>query len=309
VACTTTVLSGCVGRTDANGWLQSASPTPAACDFTTMSNLAIAAASAAGYDTSITSTKFVYVVLPGGSGCGWAGLAYVGYGLAYSANVNALWVYGHELGHNFGLWHAGSVGCGAQVLGGGCSVSEYGDPFDVMGNIRQMHFNTKQKSVLNWIPSTSVKIHTSGTQTYQLSPLRLAVSRPMRSRFHQLHVADLLVEFRQPIGFDSPLSSAQPWGADSCGLALRIFDGSDDTEILDMTPGPVAASMTRRCCRGRPTSTASWRDDQQHQRDLWSLRSVDGLGGHGRQDQDGPVRWQVREALRSSAPASPLRPQ
>lgn len=239
VACTTTVLAGCAGKIDANGWFQSTSPTPAGCDYTSMSNLATAAASAAGYDTSITSAKFVYVVLPGGTGCGWAGLAYVGYGLAYSANYNALWVYGHELGHNFGLWHAGSVGCGAQVLGGSCGAAEYGDPFDVMGNIRQMHFNTKQKSMLNWIPSTSVKVHTSGTQTYQLSPLETgsqstyAVKIPTSSTSRTYWV-----EYRQPVGFDSPLSSLPNLGAQiRVSSPFEFASGSDDTEILDMTPG------------------------------------------------------------------------
>ena len=42
-------------------------------------------------------------------GCGWAGLAYVGWGRAYSNNTSTLWVISHELGHNFGLLHAGSL--------------------------------------------------------------------------------------------------------------------------------------------------------------------------------------------------------
>ena len=39
------------------------------------------------------------------------------------------------MGHNFGLYHAGSVDCGANVIApSGCTVTEYGDPFVIMGN-------------------------------------------------------------------------------------------------------------------------------------------------------------------------------
>ena len=108
-----------------------------------------------------------------------------------------------------------------------------------MGNIRQMHFNAMQKAVLNWIPSTSVKIHTSGTQTYQLSPLEtgsqstyaVKISTSSTSRTYW-------VEYRQPIGFDSPLSSLPNLGAQiRVSAPFETTSGSDDTEILDMTPG------------------------------------------------------------------------
>lgn len=46
------------------------------------------------------------------------------------------------------LWpvHAGSLDCDANPIGGTCTVSEYGDPFDVMGNQAAMHFNAFQKT-------------------------------------------------------------------------------------------------------------------------------------------------------------------
>ena len=221
-------------------WLNAGAATPAGCDYTAIGNLADAAATAAGYNINAYQNR--YYVIPSNGSCGWAGLAYVGWGRAWSNGVNALWVYGHELGHNFGLWHAGSVNCGAQVLGGSCGVSEYGDPFDVMGNIRQMHFNAMQKAVLNWIPSTSVKIHSSGTQTYQLSPLETGGQATYAVKITAAAQRTYWVEFRQPIGFDSGISSVPNLGAQ-----IRVggpqFDypcsgcGGDDTEILDMTPG------------------------------------------------------------------------
>jgi hypothetical protein len=249
VACTTNPLPGCAGKTDANGWLQSSSPTPTNCDFGTMGSLGDAVATAAGYNTSVTGTQFIYYVLPSIPSCGWAGLAYVGWGHAWSNGVNALWVYGHELGHNFGLWHSGSLSCPGQVIGGSCGVSEYGDPFDVMGNIRQGHFNSMQKSKLNWIPASSVKHHTSGTQTYQLSPLEsggkstYAVTIPVAADPNRTY----WVEFRQPIGFDAPISTLPNLGA-QIRVSGPAFDypcsncGGDDTELLDTTPGSSAGN-------------------------------------------------------------------
>ena len=216
-------------------WLNAGVATPS-CDYTTIGNLADAAATAAGYN--INSYQNRYYVMPS-IGCGWAGLAYVGWGRAWSNGVNALWVYGHELGHNFGLYHAGSVNCGSQVLGGSCGVSEYGDPFDVMGNIRQMHFNAMQKSLLNWIPATSVKTHNSGTLTYQLSPLESGGQSTYAIKIPTSNAnRTYWVEFRQPIGFDSPLSSLPNLGAQIrvSGPQFDYSSGSDDTQILDMTP-------------------------------------------------------------------------
>ena len=218
-------------------WLNAGAAAPAGCDYTAIGNLADAAATAAGYN--INSYQNRYYVMPG-IGCGWAGLGYVGWGRAWSDGYNALWVYGHELGHNFGLWHAGSLNCGAQVLGGSCGVSEYGDPFDVMGNIRQMHFNSMQKAALNWIPSTSVKVHSSGTQTYQLSPIESGGQSTYAVKIPTSNTKRTYwVEFRQPIGFDSQLSSVPNLGAQiRVGGSQLEFpcSGGCDTELLDMTP-------------------------------------------------------------------------
>ncbi len=175
VACLTP-SAGCTANTYAGGWLKGLDPTtklpvatPANCSYSTIRQYADAAATKAGYNVASYSNR--YYVFPYESACGWAGLAYVGYGEAYSNGYNQLGVYGHELGHNFGLLHAGRLTCtGLSVCASG-GVSEYGDSFDVMGNISTMHFNAMQKSLLQWIPATSVKTHTSGTATYTLSPI------------------------------------------------------------------------------------------------------------------------------------------
>ena len=245
VACTTgPTPAGCAGNSSAGGWLVSSSPTPANCDFNAIGNLADQAATAAGYNTANYQNRFY--VMPSLS-CGWAGLAYIGYPFqAWSDAVNELWVYGHELGHNFNLYHAGSVNCSPQAFGGSCSVAEYGDRFDVMGNNannnEQMHFNAAQKSILHWLPASTVVTHTSGTATYTLSPLEsagqatYAVKIPVANDSNRTY----WIEYRQPIGFDSGIA-AYP----NNGAQIRVaspFDypcsgcGGDDTELLDMTP-------------------------------------------------------------------------
>ena len=116
--------------------------------------------------------NLVYV-FPQMSACGWSGLAYIGASGVWSNGRNSLLVYGHELGHNFGLLHAGSLRCGATVMTGPCTVSEYGDPFNVMGNQRPMHFSALQKAILGWIAAPTLPTHTSGSVTYVLSPVEL----------------------------------------------------------------------------------------------------------------------------------------
>ncbi len=245
VACTTgPTPAGCAGNSSAGGWLVSSSPTPANCDFNAIGNLADQVATAAGYNIANYQNRFY--VMPSIS-CGWAGLAYIGYPYqAFSDAVNQLWVYGHELGHNFNLYHAGSVNCSPQAFGGSCSVAEYGDRFDVMGNNannnEQMHFNAAQKSILHWLPASTVVTHTSGTATYTLSPLEsagqatYAVKIPVANDSNRTY----WIEYRQPIGFDSGIA-AYP----NNGAQIRVaspFDypcsgcGGDDTELLDMTP-------------------------------------------------------------------------
>jgi hypothetical protein len=178
--------------------------------------------------------------------CGWSGLAYI-------SSPRKAWINGsgyfrtnviaHEMGHNFGLLHAGSVRCSGGAIGGTCGASEYGDPFSAMGNQGSMHYNAMQKAKLSWIAATAVRTHTGGTATYTLSPLEVAgaatyavkvpTAAPNRTYW---------LEFRQPIGFDAPLASLPHNGVQVrvaapfetlCGGCTSY---SDDTELLDMTP-------------------------------------------------------------------------
>ena len=54
------------------------------------------------------SYDYVFVVGPYDGSCGFLGVAFVGWPLALSNGQNRLSTYAHELGHNFGLLHAGN---------------------------------------------------------------------------------------------------------------------------------------------------------------------------------------------------------
>ena len=226
-------------------WLLSASSAPAACDYTAIGNAGDAAAIAAGFNPSNYQNRFY--VFPQRSDCGWAGLAYVGFPFfAWSNGYNQLNVYGHELGHNFGLLHAASLYCPGQVIGGSCSSSEYGDPFDVMGNVSAMHFNAAQKSVLNWLPAGSVRTHVGGNATYTLSPLESPGASTYAVKVPTTANRTYWIEFRQPIGFDGGMASYPNNGAQiRVASPFESLCGGcvDDSELLDMTPA-TASSFT-----------------------------------------------------------------
>jgi hypothetical protein len=217
----------------------------ASCDWSTIGSKAEAAAVAANPAYNASNYNFVVYLFPTQS-CGWLGLAYVGF--PHKAWINGTGAFrtqviSHEMGHNFGLWHAGSLNCGAVAIGGSCSVAEYGDPFDTMGNSHAMHFNARQKSLLSWIPASSVKTHTTGSVNYTLNPIEqpgglvYAIKIPTASANRTYWL-----EFRQPIGFDSASNPAANFSWPNNGAQLRVANpfewtsGSDDTEIVDMTP-------------------------------------------------------------------------
>jgi hypothetical protein len=222
---------------------------PATCSTTDWQNIGTAAeagskALGASYDPA--SYQYVVYLFPTVSACGWVGLAYI-------SSPHKAWINGtssfytsaiaHEMGHNFGLLHAASLRCGTAPIGGSCTASEYGDPFDTMGNQRAMHYNAMQKAKLGWIASSGVQTYAGGSVTYTLTPLEVAggatyaVKIPTGSSKRTYWL-----EFRQPIGFDSPLSAFPNNGAQ-----IRVSSPfetycsgcdnySDDTELIDATP-------------------------------------------------------------------------
>jgi hypothetical protein len=96
-------------------------------------------------------------------------------------------VVGHEMGHNFGLYHSHSLDCGTvPVAASGCTTSEYGDQFDLMGNSNGAHYNAYHKERLGWLnagispPLTTVAAGSPAT-TYTIAPIELARNTASRA--------------------------------------------------------------------------------------------------------------------------------
>ena len=218
-------------------WLLASMNTSTTCDYTSIASAANAAATAAGYNLSSYVNKFY--VMPHNSSCGWAGLAYVGSPYqAWSNGYNSGQVYTHELGHNFGLYHAGSASC----LGSGCGVAEYGDSYNTMGNQAMMHYDSYQKLRLGWLPAYST--HTGGTATYNLTPIEIAGGANYAVKIPAASNRTYWIEYRQPTGLFDTVSGVQFRVA----APFESSSGSDDTEIFNTGYGagglPVGDTYT-----------------------------------------------------------------
>ena len=128
---------------------------PTTCDYISAANEAEFAANQAGYVVNNYQKRvYVYPQLPG---CGWAGLG--GGSQAWCPVFNHL-VVGHELGHCFGWGHSSSLDCGAAVIGGPCTRSEYGNPFAIMGNNRSGHVGAEMKQQAGYFPAGTTRRRT-----------------------------------------------------------------------------------------------------------------------------------------------------
>ena len=151
---------------------------------------------------------------------------------------------GHELGHGFGLVHSHSMDCGTVAIGGTCTTSDYGDPFDVMAGGSVGHMNAFQKERLGW--TTPQTITASGTYW-------IGAYEPMGNMYGLkiLKSTDPVtgnrswyyVEHRTVYGFDSFLANfpAQYANVINGVLIHTASDASpEDGYLLDMTPSTDA---------------------------------------------------------------------
>ena len=243
-----TTLTGTVA-----GWFTLAT-TSAACDFNAIAQQAQAAAQQAGYVLA-NYARLVYI-FPSAS-CSWWGLGTVG-GTPSHAWIHTKWglslnVLGHELGHNLGLFHAHSLDCGyATLTATGCSASEYGDVFDLMGNNVGGHYSAYQKERLGWLdaagspPITTVPA-IAGTATFDIAPLEDALNGLPRAlkipRTTACGVASewLYVESRRAKGYDAFLATNA--NVLSGVLVHKVTDGVVDSGyLLDMTAATTSWS-------------------------------------------------------------------
>ncbi len=157
---------------DIYGWVTIPMNADGTCNYSAWSTKARDMLVAQGANfTGYTNIQYVF---PGGStGCSWAGWAYIPGSTSWvRAEYFDTRIISHELGHNFGFHHAASYGCSVAVntSPSTCNSSEYGDPYDVMGNVLK-HTNAYNKAKY-WLTSAQTQTVTSAG-SYTLEPIEL----------------------------------------------------------------------------------------------------------------------------------------
>ncbi|MDR3492252.1 MAG: NEW3 domain-containing protein [Gammaproteobacteria bacterium] len=201
---------------DTAGWFTTTFNSTDNCDTISNSLLTSAKSMALAAGKNPANYDRVEVIFPKLSNCGWAGLGYIGggptWGITWINGYVTQQVIGHELGHNFGLYHSHSQTCSSGPIGGTCTTSEYGDSADTMGNKTASHFAAAQKESLGWLDYASVppittaltsgiyKIEPYETYSFGVKAIRVPKVTPTTTSEYYY------VEYRQPIGYDAQLA-------------------------------------------------------------------------------------------------------
>ena len=149
-------------------------------------------------------------------------------------------VIAHELGHNYGLYHANLWRTNdGTVIGPGNNV-EYGNPFDVMGNWGGLtalgHFNAQYKRRLDWLTDANVQTVTNDG-VYRVFAHDLPSSGGIQAlKIRKNASKNYWIEFRQSFNTDNAINGAIiNWDYLSKNFV--------ETQLLDMTPNtPNSAS-------------------------------------------------------------------
>ena len=194
-----------------------------------------AATRQAGYDT--TNYDRDIVVFTSVPNYNFGGLAYVGGKGVWLQSMGA-GVTAHELGHNYGLWHANfwDTTANGSMVGPGTNL-EYGNFYDTMGlaGAGIYQFNAAHKSKLDWLKADAVQSITSNG-VYRIYPFDVPAAARVPGRFYAGTVRKdsqryYWLEFRQ-------LFTANPWNQN--GLLLNWSpwpESNGGTQLIDTTPG------------------------------------------------------------------------
>ncbi len=205
------------------------------------------AAASAGY--VLANYNFDLICMGSVPGFTWSGLGYIGQPGAWIRNSFGTGVSAHELGHNYGLNHAGFWDTsGLSIIGNNGTNVEYGDSFDTMGaaSAGANHFNARYKRYLNWLTTNEVtNVTVSGTyrifchdNTNSTGIRGLSVAKNASTNYW--------VEFRQKF-------SSNKWLMNGAGLRWAQ-SGNQKSLLLDTTPGSVDAKNDSAIVIGRTFS-------------------------------------------------------
>ncbi|TVP16016.1 Ig-like domain-containing protein [Shewanella sp. KCT] len=189
--------------------------------------------------------RIIYL-FPKNNSCSWTGMGTLG-GAQSRAYINGsftLNTIGHELGHNFGLYHAKRLECSTDVIGDSCYSVDYGDSLDIMGKFGvEGHFTAFNKELLGWLSADRGEIITADSDgTFLLEPYETNVQLAPKGLKVRRGTDSLTgnplwyyLEYRQAIGFDGFLQGKQ---GITDGVVLHLATQADpaSSELLDLTP-------------------------------------------------------------------------
>jgi hypothetical protein len=224
-------------------------PMPTTCSTRDISLAARQAAANAGVDLSPYSR--VVIATPPNVSCGGAGQATVGGTEIFINGRFTVGVIAHEVGHSFGLMHSNDLNCDVTAIGDTCTVREYADSFDLMGNsANNGHFNAFQKERLGWLGAPGMPaigtVQASGS--FQIAPFETATADTKALRV--LRGTDpatgartwYYLEYRQPIGFDATIAKLTGTNISRGVLVHMVTEGDPrSSNLLDMTPNSTLA--------------------------------------------------------------------
>lgn len=220
------------------------STTDCSANYRTWTASARTAAANAGVDLTGYNHYIYLFQAPYCPGAGWAELN-ADESWAINSSVSVLT---HEHGHNLGAMHASAYYCKdaaglPTTISASCTIGEYSDPFDVMGNPFR-HFNNAHKNEVKWLPPTNIQdVTTNGT--YTIYPIESTSTGPQalrvaRNRNTSGQVSEnYWLEYRRPFGIDS-FGAADPV-VNGVSFRLARVAGvsgylSPNTLLLDTTP-------------------------------------------------------------------------
>ncbi|WP_299444774.1 hypothetical protein [uncultured Phycicoccus sp.] len=212
-------------------------------DYYSWANAAVQAAADRGVDTG-AYTHYMVVLPPGSVSCVWAGLGQVPGNVTWvNESTPSVYVMAHELGHNFGEGHASTYRCtvdGTKVALGRPSqcakVSEYGDPFSVMGGTVRLHHATARHHYLLIAPRT---LSPGEARTVRLAPAD-STSGVRELRVDRGDGTWLSVEYRRPTGVFDTFAGNDPVVT---GVTVRVDNGAGvATYLVDSRPSTTSAT-------------------------------------------------------------------